>query len=232
MPRTTPRSRNLKGALVSHKSLVARKQAEERNKAHKLAKQASIKSTSAERKAAKRATLAKLESSISSAQGGQSSSAPSPKNNHHHHQSVSIEEASSNGRNNAKGKAKEDGYIPANQKPIIPFTKDDTILLIGEANFSFSLSLIQPPHNHPAHQILATSFDSREICLEKYPDAEKILERLKRAGVKVGFGVDATDLKRSWRIVGKGRRWSRVIFNFPHVGGFVLFRRVLIPSHF
>lgn len=100
----------------------------------------------------------------------------------------------------------------------IPFARDDTILLLGEANFSFSHSLLQPPHSHPAHQICATSYDSETVCYEKYPDAKGLVEDLRRLGVKVGFGVDAGELGKSWKVVGKGKRWSRVIFNFPHVG--------------
>jgi 25S rRNA (uracil2634-N3)-methyltransferase len=101
----------------------------------------------------------------------------------------------------------------------IPFARDDTILLLGEANFSFSHSLLLPPHSHPAHQICATSYDSETVCYEKYPDAKGLVGELRELGVKVGFGVDAGELGKSWKVVGKGKRWSRVIFNFPHVGG-------------
>ncbi|EAL19070.1 hypothetical protein CNBH1720 [Cryptococcus deneoformans B-3501A] len=101
--------------------------------------------------------------------------------------------------------------------PTIPFDKQDTILLLGEANFSFSLSLLREPHNLPAHQILATVYDSERITLEKYPDAAENIRLLKEEGVKVEFGVDAGALEKC-KAVGKGRRWSRVIFNFPHVG--------------
>lgn len=116
------------------------------------------------------------------------------------------------------------GAVPteARTKPprrTIPFARDDTILLLGEANFSFSHSLLQPPHSHPAHQICATSYDSETVCYEKYPDAKGLVEDLRELGVKVGFGVDAGELGKSWKVVGKGKRWSRVIFNFPHVGG-------------
>lgn len=104
--------------------------------------------------------------------------------------------------------------------PTIPFDHLDTILLLGEANFSFTQSLIQPPHNHSPHLILATSYDSEKVCYEKYEDAKGIVEKLRERGVKVAFGVDAGDLGKS-KVVGKGRRWSKVIFNFPHVGEYI-----------
>jgi len=197
------RSKNLKGALVSHKSLVARKQAEERNKAHKLAKQASMKTSSAERKAAKRAAVAKAER-----QSGQAGPTKSSHISNDEMKPISTSE-------NNKGKSRA---IPTSSKPVIPFDKTDTILLIGEANFSFALSLTTAPYHHPSHQILATSYDSREICFEKYPDAKMNFDELEKRGVKVAFGIDAMDLGRSRKIIGKGRKWSRVIFNFPHVG--------------
>ncbi|WWC64783.1 uncharacterized protein I303_107395 [Kwoniella dejecticola CBS 10117] len=104
-----------------------------------------------------------------------------------------------------------------NRRSVVPFDKTDSILLIGEGNFSFSLSLLYPPHNIPGSQILATAYDTQETTYKKYPDSEAIVQELRSKGVKVEFGVDATCLEKS-KVLGKGRRWSRVIFNFPHVG--------------
>lgn len=115
--------------------------------------------------------------------------------------------------------------------PTIPFDKQDTILLLGEANFSFSLSLLREPHNVPAHQILATVYDSERTTLEKYPDAAENIRLLKEEGVRVEFGVDAGALEKC-KAVGKGRRWSRVIFNFPHVGTCAIYLPILRYSPF
>lgn len=123
-----------------------------------------------------------------------------------------------------KSKAKE-------KPPTIPFDKQDTILLLGEANFSFSLSLLREPHNVPAHQILATVYDSERTTLEKYPDAAENIRLLKEEGVRVEFGVDAGALEKC-KAVGKGRRWSRVIFNFPHVGTCAIYLPILRYSPF
>lgn len=103
-----------------------------------------------------------------------------------------------------------------NQLPVVPFTSTDTILLLGEANFSYTLSLISEPHSIPVHQLLATSYDTERECYLKYPDGEGNVKKLRDAGVKVEFKVDAGNLEKC-KAVGKGR-WSRVIFNFPHAG--------------
>ncbi|WRT70046.1 uncharacterized protein IL334_007040 [Kwoniella shivajii] len=111
-----------------------------------------------------------------------------------------------------KGKGKGKG------KSIIPFDKADTILLIGEANFSFTLSLLLPPHNLTGKQILSTAYDNLDVTYQKYPDAQKNVECLKNAGVKIEFGVDAKNLEKCKSVIGKGKKWSRIVFNFPHVG--------------
>jgi hypothetical protein len=102
--------------------------------------------------------------------------------------------------------------------PIVPFSPSDTILLLGEANFSFSLSLLSlPPAFRPLpHHILATTYDDEKTCHAKYPDAKAIIEELRAKGVRVEFGVDAGALEKC-KTVGKGR-WSKVVFNFPHAG--------------
>ena len=132
------------------------------------------------------------------------------------------------------------------RRPTIPIDKKDTILLLGEANFSFARSLLRAPHNIRGRNITATSYDTEEVCLQKYPDAEEILEELRKEGVKVCFEVDGGDLeatfgkirpgkehkdarhgfnsediergKKRKEKVGKKGYWSRIIFNFPHVG--------------
>lgn len=109
----------------------------------------------------------------------------------------------------------------AQPKPTVPFDHLDTILLLGEANFSFTRSLLRAPHNLSGHMICATSYDAREVCLKKYPDAAEILAEIEGKGVRVVFDVDAGDLPSSVTGKGKGKerqRWSRVIFNFPHAG--------------
>lgn len=135
------------------------------------------------------------------------------------------------------GKGKEKAV---SRRPTIPFDKTDTILLLGEANFSFAHSLLLPPHDLVGCMICATSYDSEQVCYEKYTDARELVATLRSKGVKVLFNVDAGDLpkeitgnrgkgKRKKRLYemgdfaegdeeGGSGRWSRVIFNFPHAG--------------
>ncbi|EST08486.1 protein of unknown function DUF2431 [Kalmanozyma brasiliensis GHG001] len=128
-----------------------------------------------------------------------------------------------------------------------PFARDDTILIVGEANFSFTLSLLLPPRSHPPSQILATAYDSEQECFSKYPDARENVEKIRRLAGRddiVLFGVDAGQLDKYKQVTGASkksqvsrnlddsygeassskaadsaqRRWSKVWFGFPHVG--------------
>ncbi len=103
------------------------------------------------------------------------------------------------------------------QRLTYPFEPTDTILLVGEGNFSYSLSLLLPPHSHPAHLVLATAYDDEFTCYEKYPDAKEIVEKIQGLGARVAWGVDAGRLGKC-KAVGKGKRWSKIVFNFPHAG--------------
>ncbi|KAE8413456.1 hypothetical protein BDV36DRAFT_287034 [Aspergillus pseudocaelatus] len=58
---------------------------------------------------------------------------------------------------------------PLHQRPIIPFGRNDRILLVGEGDFSFARSLVD---QHCCKNVLATSYDSREVLYSKYPQAE------------------------------------------------------------
>lgn len=121
-------------------------------------------------------------------------------------------------------------------KQIQPFQPEDTILLIGEGNFSFTLSLISPPtststYSHSTSQILSTAYDSEAECYSKYPDAKGNVEKIRSIAGRddvVVFGVDAGQLNKCRNVTGrkkgekenrsKERRWSKVWFGFPHNG--------------
>ena len=105
-------------------------------------------------------------------------------------------------------------------KNTIPFKPTDKILLVGEGNFSFTRALVDdPPRDlaalHPGN-ITATAYDTEEACQEKYPESQFIVSSLRESGVEIIFGVDATILERHARL--KGRRWDRIVWNFPHAG--------------
>ncbi|EPQ29437.1 uncharacterized protein PFL1_03192 [Pseudozyma flocculosa PF-1] len=125
--------------------------------------------------------------------------------------------------------------LPA-KRTVEPFGHDDTILIVGEANFSFTLSLLSQPRNHSPSQILATAYDSEQECYRKYPDAESNVRKIRELAARedvVVFGVDAGQLDKVKQVTGKSkagrsadplapppstRRWSKVWFGFPHVG--------------
>lgn len=65
--------------------------------------------------------------------------------------------------------------------------------------------------------LLATSFDSKEQVLTKYPETlSSMRELLKDADVGIQHDVDATSLGKSINVC--GQHYSDIIFNFPHLG--------------
>lgn len=125
----------------------------------------------------------------------------------------------------SSGKAKPKPGQSSSLKPTIPFSSGDHILLIGEGNFSFARALLNldadgltiDPKN-----ICATSYDTEEECYTKYSDAQEIVSVLRGKGVEVLFGIDAAKLHSTFNGKGKnkdkGRRWDKVVWNFPHAG--------------
>ncbi|KAG8990426.1 hypothetical protein FRB90_001760 [Tulasnella sp. 427] len=112
-----------------------------------------------------------------------------------------------------KGKGKEEP-----RRYTIPFENDDRIFLVGEGNFSFTLSLVKI-HKISSYNILSTTLDSEAECYEKYPDdASTIVAELRSLGVWVVFGVDATKLEKCKEVMQAKGGWNKVVFNFPHAG--------------
>ena len=121
----------------------------------------------------------------------------------------------------------------------LPFTEEDTVLLVGEGDFSFAKSLILQNYVRPEN-LIATSLDSQEEVMAKYPDVDKTLLELQESGVRVMHDVDATDLAKTLKIApnSKQRRTGSkasalrlftpgssshteldyIMFNFPHTG--------------
>ncbi|PPQ69434.1 hypothetical protein CVT25_004825 [Psilocybe cyanescens] len=133
-------------------------------------------------------------------------------------QSLGLENTGSRFTKDVKGKNKA---IPNPvRRPTVPFDPTDKILLIGEGNFSFARSLILDApvqlQTLPPSNLTATAYDSEEECYSKYPEAEAIVSFLRSKEVEVIFGVDGTRLEKHSRL--KGRKWDRIVFNFPHAG--------------
>jgi 25S rRNA (uracil2634-N3)-methyltransferase len=130
---------------------------------------------------------------------------------------VAEEREKKNAQTKGKGKASSHGGAP---EPVIPFYPTDRILLIGEGNFSFARALVMHPPKRleslPPVNVTATTYDTEEECRSKYPDAQDTISSLREKGVEVLFEVDATKLEKCPSL--KGRRWNRVVWNFPHAG--------------
>ncbi|CCD23391.1 25S rRNA (uracil2634-N3)-methyltransferase NDAI_0B03570 [Naumovozyma dairenensis CBS 421] len=113
----------------------------------------------------------------------------------------------------------------------IPFERNETLLLIGEGDFSFAKSIIEQDYILPGN-LIATSFDASPTELRlKYPNTfEENYKFLINEGVKILFKVDGTKLIKSlklskktpWsKIVGpawKSKYLNNIMFNFPHTG--------------
>ncbi|KAF2273772.1 uncharacterized protein EI97DRAFT_382671 [Westerdykella ornata] len=115
---------------------------------------------------------------------------------------------------------------PRKRPSKIPFTTYANILLVGEGDFSFTHSLVLA---HGCANVTATSFDTRDEVMQKYPDTfPKIEEELRGLvpPVPMVFGVDARKVggkqtrKGNGKGKGKGRAsWDIISFMFPHTGG-------------
>lgn len=123
-------------------------------------------------------------------------------------------------------------HIQASQKHAVPFGPYDHILLVGEGDFSFTKSLVE---EHGCANVTATSFDTEEEVLKKYPtfsDTRDALTSL-TPPVPLHHGVDATKLS-SYKVLKCQRDeqeeeddeaaaaasgWDTIAFMFPHVGG-------------
>ncbi|EFR01110.1 hypothetical protein MGYG_04114 [Nannizzia gypsea CBS 118893] len=77
-------------------------------------------------------------------------------------------------------------------QPQIPFRPSDRVLLIGEGDFSFALSLAT--HHKCRKRLMATCYDSEEKLIEKYPDAKRHIGRLE--AFSSGSREAKTSLKR------------------------------------
>lgn len=74
-------------------------------------------------------------------------------------------------------------------EPTIPFSPEDSILLIGEGDLSFSRALVE---HHYCENVTATVLEKDlEALIEKYPHVKENVELIEAEGSKVAYGVDA-----------------------------------------
>ncbi len=91
-----------------------------------------------------------------------------------------------------------------------PWASLGDVLLVGEGNMSFAKSLLAMPVTQITH-MTATTFEKKKDLSH---DVIKNANFLKRIGVLVMHGVDATKLEKSF----KPHAFDTIIFQFPNVG--------------
>jgi 25S rRNA (uracil2634-N3)-methyltransferase len=139
--------------------------------------------------------------------------------------------------------------LQQNQRPPPPFSPSDSVLLVGEGDFSFALSL---KRGLGVRKVTATSYDSAEEVARKYPQAAENIAALlsgdppKKDGEEeeeqdeiaaaldgwdsdsspkteteyaVHHSIDATALLKRRVFSKSSKRYDRIVFQFPHVGG-------------
>ncbi|XP_071701087.1 uncharacterized protein At4g26485-like [Rutidosis leptorrhynchoides] len=94
------------------------------------------------------------------------------------------------------------------------YNSENEILLVGEGDFSFGLSLATAFGS--ATNIVATSLDSYDDLIKKYNGAATNLLILHSYGAQLLHGVDAT--KMQFHPYLQNRKFDRIIYNFPHAG--------------
>ncbi|XP_062610331.1 ferredoxin-fold anticodon-binding domain-containing protein 1-like [Saccostrea cucullata] len=90
------------------------------------------------------------------------------------------------------------------------------LLLVGEGDFSLSVSLLDCLPQTLWGNITSTSLETESSIL-KHKSASDNIKWLTQQGVNVYLNTDATHLISQEKI--RTKKYSRIIFNFPHAGG-------------
>ncbi len=101
-------------------------------------------------------------------------------------------------------------YYKSSSFDFVDAISNGTMLLVGEDNLSFSLSLAQDSRVRP-YWLTATTYQSEGELTELTKDNA---DGLKALGVSVLYGVDATKLHRHFG----SAIFQNVAFQFPHTG--------------
>ncbi|POO03691.1 S-adenosyl-L-methionine-dependent methyltransferase [Trema orientale] len=100
------------------------------------------------------------------------------------------------------------------EKWVKHYSSNHQILVVGDGDFSFSLSLARSFGS--ASNILPTSLDPFDVVTKKYKKAKSNLENLRKLGTTPLHDVNAT-LMKIYSVFSM-RKFDRIIFNFPHAG--------------
>ncbi|KAK3302395.1 uncharacterized protein B0T15DRAFT_422464, partial [Chaetomium strumarium] len=131
-----------------------------------------------------------------------------------------------------KQKTGNNSRVQQNQKPTIPFSPADSILLVGEGDLSFAASLIA---HHKCTDVTATVLEKDFAELSaKYPHVSSniaVIDNPFNPNCRLLYGIDARKLHPPFTTStttttsnkeNKQQRqgaMKRIIFNFPHTGG-------------
>ncbi|XP_010539128.1 PREDICTED: uncharacterized protein At4g26485-like [Tarenaya hassleriana] len=99
-------------------------------------------------------------------------------------------------------------------KRVKSYSSDHQILLVGEGDLSFSLSLAKAFGS--ASNITATSLDTLEELESNYRDGKSNVQELKDLGGTVIHGVNVHTMTQNCII--RSKRYDMIVFNFPHAG--------------
>ena len=109
-------------------------------------------------------------------------------------------------------------------------------IFIGDGNLSFSLALSRRLRDSSVESlndwsVTATTFDTTEKLLEKYPESNHVLQEMASARlrdhVRVQNDVDAIHLSEAFA----DEVFDQIVFNFPHLGFEDLLRHQAFLSH-
>uniref|UniRef100_K3X4K0 C2H2-type domain-containing protein n=1 Tax=Globisporangium ultimum (strain ATCC 200006 / CBS 805.95 / DAOM BR144) TaxID=431595 RepID=K3X4K0_GLOUD len=103
-----------------------------------------------------------------------------------------------------------------NPKHLGPFSDRQRILVVGDGDLSFSLSLAI---FLGGRNLVATCYDSKREVKDKYTNAMLNADALESAGAQVHFDVDGTALENETWIHNADEKFHAIVFNFPHLGG-------------
>ncbi|CAI5723281.1 unnamed protein product [Peronospora destructor] len=111
------------------------------------------------------------------------------------------------------------------------------ILTVGDGNFSYSLALAKQHKSRDGTsniQLTATSYDTYDELVTKYPESKRICAQLNKLGATVLHRVDATNIRESLVAAGAELklRFDSVVFNHPHCGEENIRRHQSLISHF
>ncbi|KAM1234757.1 hypothetical protein ACFX2J_004306 [Malus domestica] len=103
------------------------------------------------------------------------------------------------------------------EKRIKHYSSSQSILLVGEGDFSFAACLAKKFGS--AASMIATSLDSKELLFSKYLCAKSNVKELEDRDCLVLHDVDVHTMSLHPLLIHK--LFDRIVFNFPHAGFFL-----------